>query len=118
MEQHLIKFNRIEKIERTGQQKHGFGVRDSKGRVIGAMVSLFEGERTLVEHKVWIGCAQGPVKAAGHVYGFTPQATRDGESYGASQAARTFDSAKERDEAVATYFSKAQKRAAMYARWI
>lgn len=111
MQTHTVTFNEIRNITDTGRQARHFGVRDTKGRVIGGRVVLFEADRAVVEQQLYVGCKQGEVKPAGRVYGYRPNATRDGEWFGAIQGTQWFDSAEQRDAAVVRYFANAEKRA-------
>jgi hypothetical protein len=99
---------RITEDARDETQRHDFGVRDSKGRVLGANVAtgrrVFEAAQ--VGNGSWWTLAPGT-----HFY-FCPQATRDGRGFGATQGARYFATAAERDAAVARYLDSARKRAA------
>lgn len=111
MNLHTIQINYIENLTNTGRQAHHFNVRDSKGRVLGASVALYEGDRTINDKQVYIDVKQDDLKPAGRVHGFCPQATRDGVAFGACKAVQWFDSSKQRDDAAARYFANAQKRA-------
>jgi len=91
-----------------------FDVRDTKGRVIGAGITTFAQEFTDLpadpQPTSW------STVPAGFYFCFTPQATRNGLPYGASQNRRRFSTAAERDQAVAEYLADARKRAAKIAR--
>lgn len=96
--------NDIEK----GTVQHDFGVRDVKGRAIGAIVTL-----GLTEFKPWdkscgtSWCAIAP----GRWYFLHAQASRGGQGFGASQRRRYFTTAASRDAAAAKYLDGARKRA-------
>ena len=77
--------------------KRDFGVTDEKSRAIGAMVVLND---------------EGFPKP----FGFRPWATRAGKAFGAIRRERWFNTKAERDEAIETYFTGAQKRALKTAR--
>jgi hypothetical protein len=79
--------------------REAFGTADAKGRAIGAMVVLSNGEY------------ENPDVFVGRVFGFRPQATRDGDSYGALQNERWFATVTERDAEVTKYLANARKRA-------
>ena len=59
----------------------GFGIRDKRGREIGAAVLTFELDYIPAEP----GYEWATDTPAGHYYGFEVRAARDGEPYGASQ---------------------------------
>ena len=99
----------------TGTESYDvdFGINDQKGRRIGACVRLFEMD--LVEipeeklHSWRYGIFAMP---PGHYLCVRTQATRNGESYGATQEPRYFHTEEEQEAAVARYLSDAKKRAA------
>lgn len=85
-------------------KSEAFGVRDSKGREIGADVYLYNNIRS-EDHLSRYRDAEG------NPFAYSPQATRDGSKYGASQTTYFFPTQEARDAAVAKYFSGARKRA-------
>jgi hypothetical protein len=99
---------KITEDARDETQRHDFGARDSKGRVLGARVAT--GRRAFEEAQEGDGC-WWTLSPGVHFY-FCPQATRDGKGFGATQGARYFATAEERDTAVARYLDSARKRAA------
>ncbi|WDS38293.1 hypothetical protein TMCBR3_gp045c [Caulobacter phage TMCBR3] len=86
------------------EAEHDFGVKDGKGRRIGAVVHTFEVDFQPVERG-------GYARDAGHYWAFTGNATRNRVMYGASQSPNYFHSAAERDAAMAKYLDAARKRA-------
>lgn len=107
----IFKRNQIDQAGHAIQPTIDFGVADAKGRKIGGYVVHYEGFRKIVEWELWEGSPEVEVLREGHVYGFRPQATRNGEPYGASQNTRWFTSKAERDAAVAKYFNSARNAA-------
>jgi hypothetical protein len=100
-------------------------LRDRLHRVMGAQVETYEidvivSEDQAPEHLRW--CPGGTMisfTAPGHYYGYRPQATRDGNKYGAWQYGTIYTTKEDRDKAVETYFTNAKKRALKTAgRWI
>ena len=96
-----------------------FGVKDAKGREIGAKIRTFEEVFSFGP-----GVAQYPGSdyahtcniAPGLYYGFYPHATRNGKPYGAGQPVQRFATTAERDAAIAKYLAGARKRAEKAAR--
>lgn len=101
-----------------------FGVTDKKGRALGASVALFECDYVQVAVKLEQSYSGPYVVDAdpsehycplqvepGHVWGFIPCSTRDGDGFGACQSERYFRSQEERDAAVEKYFKSARNRA-------
>lgn len=111
MNTHTVTLNEIQNTVKTGRQARDFNVLDKKGRAIGGVANLYEADRTIAERELYVSCPQGEVKPAGRVYGYSPHATRDGEWFGAIQGTQWFDTAEQRDAAVARYFANAEKRA-------
>lgn len=98
-----------------------FDVVDNKGRRMGARVTTYDnqfvavartdrdGDDTAADYR-----AQGQIvrnAVPGVYYAYVPGATREGHRFGASQDARYYATAQERDEAVRIYFNNARKRA-------
>lgn len=102
--------NRTANWMNTGRIERDFGVADSKGRTIGAAVNLVECDRTVEVKALWMA-PQNPALPAGHVFGFRPMAMRGGKTFGAISHEQWFDTAEQRDAAVARYFVNAEKRA-------
>lgn len=86
---------------------HDFNATDRQGRRIGALVDTFETD--FVER--YEGANGGYTHPAGHVFGFTPHATRGGVTWGPVQSSRFYGTAAERDTVVAKYIRDAAKRA-------
>lgn len=93
-----------------GAERHSFGINDAKGREIGAVVKFdvvtLENAPEGYKGMMWSG------KEAGTYFRFHAQATRDGESYGASQAWVWCKSESERSKRVEAYLQGAVSRAA------
>jgi hypothetical protein len=96
--------NRTDSDRRT--QEYSFDVVDNAGRVVGARVHTFVA--TFAELPAGVA---GWAKKAGTYYGYRPQATRDGERYGASQSDRMFTDEASRDADVFAYLYDARRRA-------
>jgi hypothetical protein len=96
-----------------------FGVRDGKGRTIGAGVSLYEVDyaaltaEEIAERRANYGTIWH--HTPGHFYGFSPCALRGGSAFGAYSGGREFATAEARDKAAEKYFRDAEKRAAKLA---
>lgn len=107
---------------------HSFGVVDSKGRDVGALVGTWTqvfSEATPEEVADYqkryrldgtTDYFHTPAKqlydaTPGTQYCFAPHATRAGTSFGAIQSIRSYDTAAKRDAAVAQYLKGAQARA-------
>lgn len=105
-----LEVNRHTNWANTGRIERDFGVADSKGRTIGAAVNLVECDRTVEVEVLWMA-PQNPALPAGHVYGFRSMARRAGAVFGAISREQWFDTAEQRDAAVARYFVNAEKRA-------
>ncbi len=98
------------KTETQSEEVIGFGLFDSKGREIGARVTLQIREMVPV-------AADAPSYAGfnikpGTYFTFTPHAARGGEDFGAFSGTRYFKSEAARAAAVAKYLADAKKRAA------
>jgi hypothetical protein len=92
--------------------EESFGVKDRFGREIGARVWTHTVTYTLEPPEGQpVTLSYRNNGKAGTFYGFTPQATRNGQRYGASQSAAEFPTEKERDAAVKKYMAGARKRA-------
>lgn len=101
--------NKTKATDKTNRQTANvsFDVVDKKGRLIGAKVYTFEIDFIEIESdsgSYW-------TIAPGHYFGFIPQATRNGQDYGAIQNFRLFLTPAERDDAIAKYLAAARKRA-------
>ena len=91
-----------------GHEVHDFGVKDTRGRAIGAKVYYREIELvefTPEQYQVYYALP------AGYYYVATMRATRNGADYGASQPRKYFTTEAERDAAVAKYLKQARSRA-------
>lgn len=89
-----------------------YGVKDSKGRVVGASVQTFAVTlRDATPEDIETRARSTYRVPAGTYYIYTPHALRDGRSFGALQGYRWFTTEAERDAAVAKYFRDAEKRA-------
>jgi len=84
---------------------HAFGLRDAKGREIGAQIVTYVEARTETEKSAYRSAWTGAR------FAFYPQATRDGAKFGALQDVRYFNTEAERCAAIAKYLSDARKRA-------
>jgi len=94
---------------RTNLEKltKAFALRDAKGREIGGAFTIDQVTYTPAPE----GATWGYHNAPGTViYGY-PQATRDGQRYGASQREVEYPTIDAARAAAATYFAKAAKRA-------
>ena len=87
---------------------HDFPSRDAKGRTIGAHIYRFDAEHVVSDD----GLRNHYIFPAGRYFGFRPQATRNGVSYGAAQSMQLFSTIEEREDAVNAYLKGAMKRAA------
>lgn len=84
-----------------------FPSRDAKGRTIGAHVMRFEADHVVADEP-----RRNQYKIlAGHYFGFRPQATRNGMSFGAGQPTQLFNTVEEREAAIEAYLKGAMKRA-------
>lgn len=92
-------------------EQRNFGVKDSKGRVVGGRVSRITLTTTPVKsayaEKSW-----RMVIEPGVYHTYEPSATRNGALFGASQRRRWFTTEAECQAAIEKYFSDAAKRAA------
>lgn len=102
---------------KTGVLVKQFDAVDTKGRRFGARVALFSAEWVACDVTLWnlphniAGVAERAAFAGKTRYSFVPHATRDGDPFGACQAAREFATAAERDAAVEKYFATAERGA-------
>jgi len=88
---------------------NNFGVLDERGRMIGAKIRTSEITRTKKRQtRCGFVCLESQL---GFHYDFTPQATRDGKPFGASQSGYIFRTIEERDVAIKKYLESARKRA-------
>ena len=95
---------------------HSSGLKDSKGREIGC--SVYRGGSTMTELPAETfekGYCSYRVMVPGFYFTFLPQATRNGESYGASQPFEFFRTEAEREARIVEYLAGAEKRAAKLA---
>lgn len=89
-----------------------FGLRDTKGRLIGARATLF-----MVEYRAPTEEERAPRWWCGHDhpigirYGFRPHALRDYKNFGSSHGRQEFVTEAERAAVVDRYFRDAEKRA-------
>lgn len=102
----MVYTKRIEVEGARSLATHDFGTTDKRGRKVGA--AIFTTEFDFVEDPEANG---GYLMAAGHYYAFVPSATRDGNSYGATQRWTSYATVEDRDAAIATYLKGARKRA-------
>jgi hypothetical protein len=87
-----------------------FGVRDSRDRLIGAVVGRWLTEFVPYDpgaHALRVVYDRAP----GLAYSWWANATRDGRRFGPSQPARDCATAEEREEQIARYLRDAQRRA-------
>ena len=100
----------------TTTERHDFGVVDSKGRAIGAFVTLapFTVTRNLNPGQWW---TPGEEADLGDWYEVRPQATRDGQKFGAIAVAARFQvrTLAEAAPRIEKYLAAARKRAAKLA---
>lgn len=84
-----------------------FGVRDSKGRVMGAQLVTYEAvfKPLGADLKMWYNIAPG------RYYALRVWATRDDKTYGATQSTKYFATVSERELAIKKYLAAAKKRA-------
>jgi hypothetical protein len=100
-------------------KKITFNIADSKGRKVGASAMIFSQvlqpvPQEEIDRGGWFHWVmEGAEELSGTtVYGYEPQALRDGNFFGSSHACKRFFTEAERDAAVAKYFANAEKRAA------
>ncbi len=93
----------------------GRGVRAARhghlGREVGARVSFYNVTVTELTGNPASYYTVDSAAELGEFFAFCPQATRNGEGFGACQSFRHFRTVAERDAAVAKYFKDAEKRA-------
>jgi hypothetical protein len=94
------------KLTQTDWSDLRFGLRDAKGRSIGANIYLYDAEWIELpeDARMWWPRKQGKFAARF-------QASRDGKDFGSFQKTRFFNTPAERTMAVATYTIEARKRA-------
>ncbi len=95
----------------TDADHRAFKVFDSKGREVGARVSFYNVTVTELTGNPASYYTVDSAAELGEFFAFCPQATRNGEGFGACQSFRHFRTVAERDAAVAKYFKDAEKRA-------
>lgn len=117
MQKVTIRVNTIRGWVLNGEQTVGFGTKDAKGREIGATVKLYTSTNT-PRNQEYSCLSKSDAKRltaellpAGFVYGYVPQATRNGKDYGPLQRPRFFASREARDADVRRYFKQADARA-------
>lgn len=95
-----------------------FGLRDARGREIGAKITRYSCEVVHEEPQLlWSTREDGtPSREAGAWLCWYPQATRDGSSFGALQNRRYFRTEEEREADIQRYLADAKKRAAKASR--
>lgn len=111
MDLHEVICQHIEDYKTEGVERRDFGIKDGKGRSLGANAVKCSGIRVSTKRMLHISCQQDPLKPEGPVYGFRPQAQRNGEAFGAVQSTRWFETPADRDAAIAKYFVMAEKTA-------
>jgi len=89
------------------QEHHDFGNVDRFGRKIGAWIITYEIDFVQAPPESY----SGYTIEAGHYFALRVSATRNGESYGASQPSGHFKTINERQIAINKYLASAQKRA-------
>lgn len=113
MELHEVIVQHVEGIKREGDSVlREFDAVDSKGRRLGAAAHKFTGVRVHKPRMLYVCTPQEQLDPAGPVWGFSPSSRRNGEHFGASQSCRWFETAEQRDEAIAKYLAQAEKAAA------
>lgn len=103
--------NAIENRTANKDNVIGFGYTDAKGREHGYRMYTFEMDsvtREIADNDYSTWTTRLP---AGHYYGVIPQATKDGESWGASQKPEYFTSIEARDIWMAKRWAQALKNA-------
>jgi hypothetical protein len=90
-------------------QDYDFGIKDHKGRAVGANIKTSTCEFVWApEDASWGHSGIEP----GVYYHFVPHATRNGIRYGASQNDQWFKTPEERSKAIEKYLQSAKKRMA------
>ncbi len=99
--------SRVAKETKSKQRVVSFGVKDSRGREIGAQIRTWETdfESASPEVKMWYAIKPG------HYFSLNVHAVRGGISYGASQPTHYFTTVSERNAAIEKYLAQARKRA-------
>lgn len=91
-------------------ERRSFNVYDKKNRIIGAVA--YTGTATVNDDVSANEWSRGVGIAPGVYFIFSPQATRDGHGFGASQGRQWFSTEESRAAAITKYFTNAAKRAA------
>lgn len=87
---------------------HSFGIKDAKGREIGARITLQTIEYVALPEDATCGYRREP----GVVLCYTFSATRDGKDYGATQPTKHCKSEADRQASIQAYLEGARARAA------
>lgn len=96
-------------IRERATQQVPFGMLDSRGREVGARITVYRVDRVPV---VGTHSLLRPDQLGTGWFVLDIHATRDGQDYGACQPTSYFKTAEARDEAVERYLTSAKKRAA------
>jgi len=107
-----IRTRSLGRVNRQTPHDVDFGMVDSKGRRIGARVHTYEETYEDLPAGSNTGWYSQP---AGHYFGMTVSATRNGQHFGATQSAQYFATEALRDAAALKYLTAARKRAAKLA---
>ncbi len=86
-----------------------FGILDSKGRMIGFCIKIFDVEYVEFSQDV-ANVMYYSNKPVGKYFAFQPHATRNGKTYGACQQDQEYLTKSERDAAIQKYIESAKKR--------
>ena len=97
-------------IDATETRRISFDIKDSKGREIGARISIRLVNFVAHDKGATYGYLVEP-DALGEYWEFEPHATRDGGSYGACQSSRRFRLRVTMENAIDKYLADARKRA-------
>lgn len=87
-----------------------FGLQDKRGRAIGCIV--YRATVEYIAHPDGDAARSWSTVDPGVYFSWTPQATRNGSSYGATQSANLCKTELEREQAIEKYLKAARKRAA------
>lgn len=85
---------------------HSYGLVDKQGRAVGCIINTCIATFVEAPADYRYGTSSKP---AGVYFAFRPQATRDGKRFGPWQTTRYFNTAEERETAIAIYLRKAKK---------
>lgn len=106
-----VKTRRVEGRDRVDSYVT-FGIKDGKGREIGARITTGIDEYVEINPEEIEANRGYSTRPVGVYFYFTPHATRHGIVYGASQNGKYFKTAEEREVGIQKYLTNAKKRAA------